>query len=166
MTTRGRAVTRKTRWIDTNISDSLETVTVSTPLSLFAGLGFDDLPGMTVIRQIITLNFVPAPGTAVGAQRMFWGIGIVTGDAFSADALPDLGTQNEEPVRGWLAKGQGVVVRNTGWTSIHTVQQDSRSMRKIDADVELYFQWTNLGMQLTAFDVELQGLIRTLVKLP
>jgi len=167
---RGSSPKRGTRWIDTNLTGTITSGGV-TNLSLLGGLGLDDIPGLTVVRTLITLT-VHAAAAAIGfgSQLIFVGTGIATGDAFSAAALPDLINVSEEPVRGWVFKTTGVVGVNPTeeeFGFIYRLEGDFRSMRKLDLDTEYFIQIHNAALAgPSAFTVQFGGLVRVLVKLP
>ena len=169
MTQRG-AARRGTRWIDTSLTGTLVSTGVVN-LSLLAGLGLDDIPGLTVIRTLVSIDFLPAASpVGFGQQLIFVGAGVATGDAFSANALPDLITVSEEPVRGWTFKTTGVVGTTTteeAFGHVFSLRGDYRAMRKLDLDTEYFIQMHNAVLAgPSPFTVQFGGLVRTLVKLP
>jgi len=166
---RGTSPKRGTRWIDTTITTSLGTGS-AVNFSLLGGLGLDDIPGLIIIRTLVTLTVLPDGAVAgFGEQLILAGAGIVTGDAFAAIALPDLNAVSEEPVRGWMFKTSGVVAASPleeQFGVVWRVEGDFRSMRKLDLDTECFIQFRSILLNGLAIMVRIGGLIRLLVKLP
>ena len=171
MSTRGGATRRATRWHDTIIVQSVATGATE-ELTLIAGIPDDEgqTVGLTLIRTIVSLTFLPSAAVAgFGQQLMTLGIGVVQQDAFIGTALPDLGVTFEEPHGGWVFKEAGVVGAQPGEEELSAgwrLHGDYRSMRKLGGDAEVYLQLQNTAVVGTAFTVQVAGLIRCLYKLP
>ena len=80
--------------------------------------------------------------------------------------MPNPTGETEEPGRGWVYKASALVVQDAVNQMMGVpVHFDIRAQRKID-NAELYFVVENTSIMGTAFDVQTQGMIRTLVLLP
>ena len=163
----GKGPVRGTRWIDTLDNRALGSGGTQI-ITLLGGLGLDDIPGLTVVRTLVKIIAYPdADPTAFGVQRLMAGAGLVTGDAFAAGAVPDVVSDAEEPVRGWIFKEMEIIYSDNGTTMVPAViKGDFRSMRKLDLDTEVFLQLTNTSIISTAFALRIDTLIRMLVKLP
>ena len=59
--------------------------------------------GLTLVRTIIGLTVrVQTLGAVVGSQQIGLGIGLIDEDALAASALPEVLTQGDFPVKGWI----------------------------------------------------------------
>ena len=166
MTQRRGSVRRATRWIDTSIDTP---VTAGTPqnLTLLGALGADDIPGLTLTRLLVHLTmFANASPTAFGAVEMGVGIGLATGDAFAAAALPDVETDTDFPIRGWVLRDSLVLPYEVDSTEYREMRLDLRAQRKLDEQTELFIQFRNETMVGTALVCRMTGLVRALMKMP
>ena len=98
------------------------------------------------------------------------GIGVASTDAFGVAAgagLPDPRVETDYPPRGWIWKGSFTAadsVLATALTQVYhfpTIEFDIRSLRKVDKGV-LYFTAVKTVLSGSAFDLQLDGLIRVL----
>jgi len=165
-------VKRGTSWFDTNID--VQVAAGGTTSAAIALLPADvlkrDVPGLTITRTLVELDIHPVvPEVVAGGQHILLGAGIVVIDAFAAGSLPSLASPSEEPTRGWIFKNSRYVFDTEG--GYHPYEGnllflDIHSQRKLDLDIEVYFQARNTDMTGVAFSIEITGLIRMLVKLP
>ena len=97
---------RGTSWLDTNINVQITDGAQAAPVALLpSSMEVRDVPGLTIVRTLVDLSIHPVvPASVFGGMRVFLGAGIVTTDAFLANALPELDAPSEEPIRGWLFK--------------------------------------------------------------
>ena len=161
-------VKRGTQWFDTNVNLQATDGVQSTPLTLLpADVNARDVPGLTIIRTLVDLSIHPVvPVSVFGGQRVLLGAGIVTADAFLANALPDLNAPSDEPIRGWMFKNARHSFQSENSFQFATMHADIHSQRKLDLDTEVFFTIFNQAVTGTSFTVEVNGLIRLLVKLP
>jgi len=137
----------------------------ATPLDILLDAPTTDT--LTVIRLVGSLQLYPNTFTTNtdGAQRVDFGIGVASKEAFTAGIVPDPAAGNEYPALGWLwahtaaVLQAGVVTNNFNvWPYIGF---DIGAMRKIDKGI-LYLTWDNNNLSGTSFTVSLSGRIRAL----
>ena len=166
MTTR-TGVRRKTRWLDTLVDFSLASGVQGID-SLLDVIAVNEESGLTVIRTLVQLTAIgDSDPTEGGVQRVTVAGAIITADAFTAGAVPDLSDINDEPVNGWmwmLTTGVPQILN----LDVHPrdLMGDFRSQRKLTNDTELYISALSDNVSGDSFTVAVVGRIRTLVKLP
>jgi len=125
--------------------------------------------GCTLVRTVVGLCLRAAsPGVVSGQQRVTIGIALVSDDAFSASAVPDVEDAADFPVQGWLWREVRLVYDETLATGIINpveVRLDLRAARKLDRS-SMVLLMSNENLEGTGFDVRVLGLIRSLYKLP
>ena len=126
------------------------------------------VPGLTVIRTLVRIDIMPgAPPIAYGGQIVLAGAGVITGDAFAAGAVPDLLTDTDYPVNGWMFKIKASITNDTGGLIIaEHMEGDFRSQRKLDEQTEVFMSVENAPAAGTAFNVRIHTMVRMLVKIP
>jgi len=157
---------RSTDWVDTVIG-TLVASGAQNLQTLITGLTPADMRGATLIRTLIMLSL--SSNTVAGAwgvQRLDLGIGIASQEAFAAGAVPDPQVSGDKPPRGWVYRAShGVAQNGVGTPVVSSLSADIRGARKIE-NGELYLVIDNVGVQGTAMGVNVQGLVRCLIKLP
>ena len=103
--------------------------------------------------------------TAHGAQTVMIGAGVITGDAFAAAAFPDIETDTDYPVNGYIFKMSGVAQNENDRPAHLIFEGDFRSQRKLGENTEVYMQIQNTASVGTAFALQARRFIRMLVKL-
>ena len=163
-----RAQRRTTAWDDQQFQLTVADNS-SQPLLLAENVGDAEHRGCTVVRMIIHLGFNCAiPGLVSGQAIQHVGIGLVSDDAFVANALPDPETDADFPVSGWLWRDAFVYISETlatGMPEVVRIFRDLRVMRKLDRS-SLVFMWHNNGIEGNGFTMQVTGIIRVLYKLP
>jgi len=157
-----------TAWDDAFINQDLAN-NARLDTDILSRVSDDQKRGCTVIRILLHLWYTPVAGVSVdGTQRMIMGIQLASEDAFAAQAVPDPNNAAEFPIGGWMMRDL-VVVAAGGAVQFQNppVEQrlDLRSQRKVDR-AELIFSIENNAGSGTTFGVSVQGIIRTLYKLP
>ena len=94
------------------------------------------------------------------------GAGVVTGDALSANALPDLEITTDFPIRGWMWKEMVSVFAELDFFQTAVIKGDFHSQRKLDERTEVFCSLRNEAVVGNAVSVIVLTLIRMLVKLP
>ncbi len=157
---RGRA------WADTLLSQTLTSGAATASLNLLTTAPTEDT--LTAVRMIINLNVTPTSGLEAvdGAQSVDIGIGVTSGEAFTAGAIPDPNTAGDFPARGWLWRERLVIFRGVGAGPIDTwhypvVRADIRAARKIDKG-RLFITLQLGNMTGAIFDCHVAGIIRVL----
>ena len=139
------------------------------PVLLAENVADPEKRGCTIVRMLIGMQFFPASPNAVnGVQRVMIGVGVTSDDAFSAGALPDLETDADFPVQGWMYRDSfnlADIASGGNPGLILRVEKDIRAQRKIDRSTPFLVVRTN-QVQGTAFAVIESGIIRILYKLP
>ena len=122
--------------------------------------------GLTVVRTIIDISMAPAPpGAVTGTQQVSIGIGVASQEAFAGGVVPDPNVGSERPPRGWIFRTKCMVVdMPEGIPTIVKCVGDFRGKRKVD-DGQLFIKIDNDGFQATAFDINVIGIVRTLLLL-
>ncbi len=158
-------VRRRTEWQDVFVNQSLING-AQQETTLILGTGAD-AKGKTLVRHIIRLT---GSGTSPVAnssdlQVVTFGIGVFSDEEISAGTFPDPAVSNEIPRSGWLWRDQFVVAEAADSTSpISMVQIDLRAQRKLmyGRSVLIAVSKNSAG---TAFNVALDGIVRSLVML-
>ena len=157
---------RRTRWIDTLVAESTTNLGQDIE-SLLAGMSTDSTRGLTVTRVIGDLWL--SSGTVAGAwgtQQVSIGIGVVSQEAFVANAIPDPNNNADYPVRGWIYRTCcGVAQNGTGTQVLYRCVFDIRSQRKLDSGELLLVINNDAGLG-TSFTVQTFGSVRVLALLP
>ncbi len=166
--TQRRSPRRKTDWFDTIFSQDM--ANGSQNIQRLTPTGFS--PGHTLTRMLISFSFVPNPlGVATGIQRLDFGIGIASEDAFVAGAVPDANAPLEFPPRGWVLRDEVIVnsrldgANGQDSTPVIRLTYDIRAQRMLDNGV-LYVATNNVAGGGTAFTVAHFGFVRILMLLP
>ena len=157
---------RQMDWIDTRIGLNIAN----------AAQAFTDVDGgstqvvqrgTTIIRTIISLHFTSDDvAGAWGVQDVDVAIGISDREAFTAGVLPDPNSDTDKPARGWMWRTQLLVSQNgVGGQVVFSLHADVRGARKLDLG-RAYIIANSLTSAGTIFDVNMRGLVRTLIKLP
>ena len=155
---------RGTLWEDTIRLDPI--LEAAEQINRLTPAGFN--PGHTLTRTIIHMAMYPSVKSAVeGMQRVWFGIGICSEDAFNVGAVPNPSVSGESPPRGWVIR-DFVIVEDAPTQVEQTVKNvhlDLGPQRKLDDGV-LYMVLENNSVQGTTFSVDVQSLIRLLCLLP
>ena len=156
---------RPTDWMDNVISLGLANGGQAI-VGLSSALVPADSARATVVRSIIRLNLhSQTVAGAWGVQTIHLAIGIASQEAFAAQVTPDPNISTDKPARGWLWRDTKVVSQNgVGGVVVFDVQADIRGARKIE-NGEVYLAVHSEGSQGTSFTVEIDGLIRQLIKI-
>jgi len=169
MTSRSRVARRSTQWVDVHISTSIASG-VGNLSTLLGQLEDEEVPGLTLVRTIVHLYFLPAfPGTVNGSQLISLGIGVVQIEALAAGAVADPNTATDFPLRNWVFRDQ-ILVQNS-LDSLDTPAKELRlelaSQRKMyTVDSDLVLSMFNSAFEGSPFVVDVVGLIRQLFKKP
>ena len=91
---------------------------------------------------------------------------MITGDAFAAGAFPELITDTDAPMRGWMFKEVGVVFQETDFYNTMMIKGDYRSQRKLDEQTEVFMLIDNTAIVGNATTIRVDTLVRMLCKLP
>ena len=157
---------RGSRWIDTTDSRDIASGAVGS-FSLLSSLGADDIPGLTVVREIVTVCVSPIVSpTAFSTQQILFGAGVITGDAFAASAFPDLAVDTDYPMRGWMFKEMGMIFMDVDFFNSLRIYGDFHSQRKLDEQTEVFMSIVNTAADGNAVALRVDTLVRMLVKLP
>jgi hypothetical protein len=154
-------------WIDTRIGLNVANAAVPGFLAIDGGSTQVVQRGTTIIRTIIALYLSSDDvAGAWGVQDVDLAIGISDREAFTAGVLPDPNSNTDKPARGWMWRTALMVSQNgVGGQVVFEVHADVRGARKLDLG-RAYIIMTSLTSAGTVFDINLRGLIRTLIKLP
>ena len=157
---------RAMRWLDTHVSSQ---VVAGSQLisSLLGGVDLRGMEGSTLVRTLIDLAVIPATlQGSLGAMLVDLAIGLVEQDAFAVSEVPDPQTAGDQPIRGWVWKCKVTETSSTLNTPpAIRCQADIRAMRKIGTG-ELVLILNSALLTGTTHNTRVQGLIRTLWKLP
>jgi len=89
-------------------------------------------------------------GSISGTQRLDYGIGVASAEAFAAGAgaIPNPATSTEYPARGWLVAGSRYIQTSGQASELAALNWDFdiRTMRKIDKGI-LYLSIVNNPVQ-------------------
>ena len=122
---------------------------------------------ITAVRLIIQLEAVPTLGTTVdGVMAFDIGVGVTSLEAFTANATPDVNSDDEYPPRGWLYIGRKLVLADSPDVNFQTSKVamfdvDIRSMRKVDKG-KLYLSMSANQISGTSFSLVVGGRVRVL----
>ena len=158
---------RPRAWATTLINTNFAAVGDTLVADLLTGLTAADT--ITVVRLIINLRLWPSNFTDNfdGAGLLDVAIGVSAEEAFDvgSTSLPQPGTANSQPARGWLWRDRLVGIQNVQAIEhsriVHDVRADVRSMRKVDRGV-LYLHAVSAEAKLTYPDIQLTGIVRAL----
>ena len=161
-----RGPVRGTRWIDTLDGRTINDGSTAS-FTLLGSLGADDIPGLTITRTLLRVvaTTLTSPG-AFGRQRVIIGGGVITGDGFAAAAFPDLTTDTDYPIRGWLFKMHDVLTLEADSVEKLMIVADIGAFRKLDEQTECFMSITSGSVAGTAISLRVDTLVRMLVKLP
>ena len=153
---------RNRAWADTLIDVGLVDAAAQQSSDLLANAPVTDT--ITVVRILVDLYgffHTPSP-TVVGAQAIDVGIGVTSFEAFTANATPDVNTDNEYPPRGWLYLTRAVIARYPEEASepVH-IQADVRSMRRVDKG-KLFIALANNSVDGIVQGIHVVGRVRVL----
>ena len=162
-----RAPRRRTRWVDTHVQINTATGAQSV-VELLQSAGDIDTREWTITRLIgmIVMGSTTVAG-AWGTQAMTMGIGVISREAVTGGAFPDLNDEADMPAGGWMWRMRGMASQNGTGSPVFSppIQFDLRAQRKIGFGVPHLIINNDLGLG-TAFTVTAQGVIRMLVLLP
>jgi len=156
---------RRRAWADTKFAGTTLASSGTIKSDLLANLAAVDTKTLT--RLIVDLWAYP-PVTNAAAQRanaVNLGIGVSSLEAFTAETLPDPGTQADYPQQGWLYVATKPVLKFFVTTEHSQVvgahfQADLRAQRKVDRGT-LFMVIENVGVN-GADNVDFWGRIRAL----
>ena len=95
---------RRTAWDDLVLGTNLDSASTNSFL-LMGNVADPEKRGCTVVRIIVHMWYVAAtPGTTNSLTSIDVGIALVSDDAFSANALPEIGVADDFPVGGWYPR--------------------------------------------------------------
>jgi len=141
-----------------------------------AGLSFDNLMGefpeterrgaqYTLERLILCHDYSYAVhDSGEGSQFIDVGVGIVSQEAFDAGAIPDAGTTDDFPVRGWIYRCRHKLhgfASDQAATDVRTVFRDLRAKRRLDNGVP-FIQFQNSPLSGAASSIQIVGITRAL----
>ena len=167
---RSRAPRRRSIWRDAIINQSVVTGgQVSTDLT--GALTQFQKQGLTLVRTIVHFTArVQTLGLVIGSQQLGMGIAIVDEDANAAGALPEVLTQGDFPVKGWIWRdiqqlNDHTSAGSTESKQIIDVEAELKSRRRID-DTDLLIIFENQDLLGGTFTIDIDGLVRSLFLLP
>jgi len=119
----------------------------------------------TVIRTVWNLEFTSTTvAGAWGTQRIGYGVGVESLEAFNGGSHPDPEDAADFPTRGWILRGECWISQNgVGGEIVTRCHGDFRNARKIDNGV-LFLIISNTDGPGTAFTAQVAGAIRCLIK--
>ena len=127
-----------------------------------------DTDRFTIIRILVNLCVLASstPTNQEGAQRIDFGIGVTSAEAFNAGVLPEADIEGEFPRLGWLVRESMVYMRaktstDEGVQHVPVSKLDLRASRKIDRGIP-FMVATNTDIETAAISVRLCGLVRVL----
>ena len=157
---------RRALWTDTLVAEtgaagSQDVVSLMGPLDGAAR------QGLTVVRTIISLQFIPPAAVSDGHMHINMGIGVVSQEGFVSSVVPDPNVATDRPPRGWLWRDHRVVAGAAAMVSysVATLSSDVRGARKVD-DGELVLVLNVDDIDGTTFAVSTFGLIRCVLLYP
>ena len=157
---------RNLNWEDTFVNDDTAVGSQSI-VKLMPLLSSDEIRGHTITRMIAEISlYSTSIAGAYGAVLADLAIGVGSEESVNAGIIPDPDVADDEPMTGWLWRTRCVVAQNgTGMDPVKRCLFDVRSQRKMDgARAYLAINVTaNLG---TSFTVRMDGIVRTLLRLP
>ena len=159
MPQRSRGQKRELVWQDRLVNLAMAQNATQT-LDLTLNLANDERKGMTLVRTIISLDFNSRTAGAGNHIRM--GIYKADGDAMAALALPDPGTETDNP--GWIFRDSlflSTTAANDG-SQGRQIHADVRAQRKLLAESDVVAMiFETAGVAIT---IDIDGLVRTLWK--
>ena len=160
---------RGTAWDDSRVAATVGSGASTTGQLLVENVADPEKRGCTLVRMILDLSLVATPPGAVsGMQRLSIGIGLVSDDAFSASAFPEPSETDDFPVGGWIYRGMRLIRDETlasGIIAQERLYLDLRVQRKLERS-SVVFMTKNDAVEGSTFSVAVQGLVRSLYKLP
>jgi len=159
-------VARRTTWRDSLFNFSIA-VGAQAVIEYNSGATQDENRGSTLTRTIAEFGLISQTvAGAWGISIIDIGVALIEADALAVAVVPDPAVDRDEPGRGWIYRTRCVVAQNgIGTQIIYKCMFDMAGQRKIDSQrFALIIDHTaSLG---TAFNVQLIGIIRSLVLLP
>ena len=164
---RGRASPRRQSiWRDAIINQSVATGgQVSSDLT--GALTQFQKQGLTLVRTIVHLTArVQTLGGVVGSQQLGMGIAIIDEDANAAGALPEVLSQGDHPVKGWIWRDIQQLNDHTTAGSVESkqivdVHVELKSRRRLD-DTDHLIIFENQDLLGGTFTIDIDGLVRSL----
>jgi len=156
-------------WVDTHVDVNLGAGSAS--LEDLLATAVVDLQTKTVIRLIGRLRALPVlvAGSAVAAQAVDLGIGVVSREAFAAGgvSVPSPAVATEFPTGGWLYKDEAVLITQQDSGTVENFENpefrwDIRASRKVDRGV-FFLRIVNTDLIAGTQTIKVAGLVRTLV---
>ncbi len=162
---------RPTTWDDRFLFETVVQDVGQVLVDLTPGFDEADKRGATVIRMLLQLHFYEAAlNTAKGANRLTFGVGLATTEAFAigGTAIPSVEIAADKPRLGWYMRGD-VLVPFSGSDATRPVplvdyRADIRTMRKFERGI-LYMAFRNTTELGPGSSLSVRGLVRTLIKL-
>ena len=158
-------------WHDTFIGVLCANGAVPQIVDLLVAVAAPDKRASTVTRTLVRLDvYEGATNSAKGTSAVSLGIGITSQEAFALGetAIPDVNVAGDSPRLGWLwrdfASATGSIDAGNVM-EIQSIRADIRAQRKLE-NGELYFSAQASGIVGAGISVRVQGLIRTLIRLP
>ena len=123
--------------------------------------------GLTVVRTIVSLSFVPPTAVSDGQVDIFAGIGVVSQEGFVSSVVPDADIQGDRPPRGWLYRDMRIVIGAASMVTVvaQRMAADVRGSRKVD-NGELILVLDAVNVDGTTFGVLTEGIIRCVFLYP
>jgi len=168
MTTRSRSVRRQTQWVDSFVETNINSAAANNQ-SVIVDLAQDLVPGITLVRTLVHLYFLPTtPGATNGSQIVSVGLGMVQLEALAGGAVADPNTSTDFPLRNWIIRDQVLVQDSIDSfdRDAHEMKVEVASQRKLHTiDSDIMLTMFNDPHDGTSFNVNVVGIIRMLFKL-
>ena len=158
---------RALEWHDTLFDQTLGSA-AQAGIDLLSNLARNERSGATITRIILNLMFdAQLTQNQDILQVVDMGIGVFSEDAAVASAFSDPDTEIDQPARGWLYRGRGMVRLEIGENLYEGVRvdKDIRAQRRLDRGV-LYLVVDSNTTEGTSATIVLRGLVRVLMRMP
>ena len=139
-----------------------------TVIGLLGSLEINESVGFKLLRTLMKLYLRPGtPGAVNGSQLFTCGLGVASGDEFTAAAVPDPTVMDDFPPRGWVIRDQDVIMDSTteGSAVAVVMVHDLKAQRNVN-NGELYLVVENDISTGTSFSLAVSGIVRCLFAMP
>ena len=120
------------------------------------------------MRTILELSMKPfTPGANDSYQIVDAAIGVISREAFAANAIPDANVAGDSPTAGWVWRIRCMVLGDTAGALTPTLcRGDFRSARKLDDNGNTFMILNNTNLGGSAVNVHVAGIVRCLYLMP